>query len=756
MIPTPYLGQLSLGIALVLAIFLSGRREKHNGQQSLLSLGVFSFTLSALWILIYAHMTDDFRLLNVVMNSHTAKPMIYKITGVWGNHEGSMLLWTLFLSGYAALSGWHLHQLDSPLKGPAQNFMGLMLVGFLSFMLISCDPFTVLAFPAREGRDLNPLLQDPGLAIHPPALYMGYVGFVVPFVFSVAALLQKKLDTTWATATRKWALVAWSFQTLGLGLGSLWAYYELGWGGWWFWDPVENAALLPWLSGTALIHSLRVSQKTGGLKRWSVFLAIITFGLCLFGTFFVRSGFLTSVHTFAVDPERGIFLLTLGTLIIGPALLLFLRRFTEVESRSITSPLSRTGMLLLNNLFLTSATLTILLGTIYPLIMEAFDYQVTVGPPFYNISVVPLVVPFMVLMGVGPWCTWGRQETKQVLSLFSPWMAAAILVVGLSFTTNQLLELIVGVFALALLFETIRYLYNKRNEPKKSLSFYGMIAAHAGFAVAVLGMTLSLGQGQEKVEALAVGESLVIDDHSIHLKDVYETRGPNYAAQQARVIVKDEWFREKVIYPEKRAYWTQKVLHNETALAIYPLSQVYVSLGDQYKNGKWSLRVYSKPYINLIWIGAFLIAFGGLLSVLSRTRRRIAKSSAMVVVLMLLVPQCFAMNAHEVMSSPALETKARTIGEQLYCPVCSGQSISDSNAEMARLMRREVRALLKSGHSEEAIFKIMEEKYGETVLAKPTVSPHTYALWYLPWGLFLLLGVGVYIRWRRKSQKNPV
>lgn len=612
-----YIGQGLLSAALISALLQACWSFKTLQSQKLVVYAQSLFLGSAFLCLIWAHVTSDFSLVNVVLHSHTAKPLLYKISGVWGNHEGSMLLWVLLLSCFGSLLATQIDRLPLKSKHISLTLMGYMSVGFVGFILLSSDPFQILVESVQEGRDLNPLLQDPSLAIHPPSLYMGYVGCSVPFVLACHALIVKSVTVDWARFVRPWALLAWTFLTLGLGLGSFWAYYELGWGGWWFWDPVENAALMPWLASTALIHSLRVVEKNQALKGWTVFLALLTFALCLLGTFLVRSGMLTSVHSFAVDPERGLMILLLSVLIVGPAFFLFFIRVNSIRAAALTHPLSRSGMVLLNNLFLMAGVATVVLGTFYPLILEAFDRKITVGEPYYTLTFIPIMLPLLLLMGIGPWFSWLKKDDfhKIAPNLLPPFCAAAfsVLVIVLHFKIRSILGVLCGGLAVWIIASTV---FGVAQRVRSSLmspswSFYGMSLAHLGLGIALIGMVGSTLGHREIVQVLKVGESFPLDNKTIQLKSVTITEGPNYKAQRAALEIMQEGKKVRTLYPEKRFYWTQGVIHGETAIYSSLVSHVYAVLGDQYEGERWSIRIYEKPLINFLWFGIVLMILGG-------------------------------------------------------------------------------------------------------------------------------------------------
>jgi cytochrome c-type biogenesis protein CcmF len=587
-------------------------------------------------VLIHAYVVSDFSVANVAENSHATKPLIYRISGTWGNHEGSMLLWVTVMALFGGSVAWFGGRLPLRLKARVLGIQGLIGVGFYSFILFTSNPFTRLIPAPLEGRGLNPILQDPGLAFHPPMLYLGYVGFSVTFSFAIAALLEGRVDAAWARWVRPWALAAWSFLTMGIALGSWWAYYELGWGGWWFWDPVENASFMPWLVGTALLHSAIVVERRDALKRWTILLAILTFALSLVGTFLVRSGVLTSVHAFAVDPERGLFILALLIATIGGSLLLYGMRAASLEAGGLFSPISREGALVLNNLLLSTAAATVFLGTLYPLFLNAIDGgSVSVGPPYFNLTFVPLTVPLVVAMAIGPMLAWKRGDLMGVLQRLKlvaglaviaalvtwyvttpgPVMAALgiALVVWLTFGTLVELAERIQLFRLPLA-QSLRRLTHLK------LAYWGMVVAHLGIAVSVLGMTGSLWR-VEAIQALHAGDTIEVAPYRLSFTGVDTVQGPNYVADRATVEIRRGDMLVTVMTPQKRHFNVPAMTTTETSIHTTGLSDLYLALGEQDKSGAWGLRVYYNPLVPFIWFGAVAMMIGGGLSLADRRLR---------------------------------------------------------------------------------------------------------------------------------------
>jgi cytochrome c-type biogenesis protein CcmF len=626
----PELGQFALALALVLAIFqfsipLLGAMKgdpqwmgfARPAAQAQALLAAFAFGC-----LVYAFVTNDFSVLYVAQNSNSALPLQYRIAGAWGGHEGSLLLWTLMLGVWMVAVSLFSGHLPEEMVARVLGVMGLVSAGFLAFMLFTSNPFDRLLPAAPDGRDLNPLLQDPGMVLHPPMLYMGYVGFSVAFAFAVAALLSGRLDATWARWSRPWTTVAWAFLTVGIALGSGWAYYELGWGGWWFWDPVENASFMPWLVGTALIHSLAVTEKRGSFRSWTVLLAIAAFALSLLGTFLVRSGVLTSVHAFAVDPRRGVFILALFVVLIGGALVLYAWRTSRIGLGGDFAPLSRESLLLANNVLLAAAGASVFLGTLYPLALDALGAgKISVGPPYFEAVFVPLMAPALFLMGVGPLARWKRSSLPE-LAVLLRWALA------ISFSLGMLLPLAMGQwsamvgFGLALaLWIFASCLISLKKNFKQTRSYYGMLVAHLGVAVFVAGVTLVKGYESEKDVRMREGDSAELGGYVFKLERVSSVMGPNYRAARAQVSVSRAATPVTTLFPERRIYTVQQMPMTEAAIDTGFTRDLYVSLGDPLEGGAWLVRVHYKPFIDWIWGGCLIMALGGLLAASDRRYR---------------------------------------------------------------------------------------------------------------------------------------
>ncbi len=638
------LGHFALILALLLAMVqasvpLLGAARRKAGWMTLgQSTAVAQFVLVSLAFaaLINAYVTSDFSVANVAENSHSTKPLLYKITGVWGNHEGSMMLWVFILSLFGAAVAWFGDNLPPTLRARVLAVQGMIGTGFLLFILLTSDPFHRLVPAPLDGRGLNPVLQDPGLAFHPPFLYLGYVGFSVAFSFAVAALIEGRVDAAWARWVRPWTLAAWCALTVGIAMGSWWAYYTLGWGGWWFWDPVENASFMPWLVGTALLHSAIVVEKRDALKSWTILLAIVTFSLSLVGTFLVRSGVLTSVHAFAVDPARGTFILLLLLVAIGGSLALYAARAPRLKSGGIFAPISREGALVLNNLLLCTGCATVFLGTLYPLFSDAVGGpKLSVGFPFFNRTFVPLMVPVLIAVAIGPLLAWKRGDLAAALQRL--WLAlagtVAAVLIGFYVTGGGpvLAVLGLGLAAWVLLAaavewaERIRLLRAPWRESwrrARSLprAAHGMTLAHMGLAITVAGIAASAWQ-QERIEVVAPGGTLAIAGYVLHLDGMTKLPGADFTADRASITVTRGGETVTVMHPEKRFFPLQQMATAMTAIHTNLLADLYVALGDSDGKGGWTVRAYWKPLVPWIWIGAVAMAAGGLVSLSDRRWR---------------------------------------------------------------------------------------------------------------------------------------
>jgi cytochrome c-type biogenesis protein CcmF len=637
----PEIGQFALILALMLAVTqatvpLIGAAR---GMPQLIRVArpaaqaQFIFVAIAFCCLAYSFITNDFSVLNVASNSNSQLPLNYRLAATWGSHEGSLLLWTFMLAIWMVAVTLFSKHLPDEMVARVLSVMATISVGFLLFMLLTSNPFDRIIPAPADGRDLNPLLQDPAMVAHPPMLYMGYVGFSVAFAFAIAALVSGRLDATWARWSRPWTTVAWMFLTCGIALGSFWAYYELGWGGWWFWDPVENASFMPWLVGTALIHSLAVTEKRGGFKSWTVLLAIAAFSLSLLGTFLVRSGVLTSVHAFATDPKRGIFILGFLTLVIGGSLALYAWRAKQVGLGAKFEILSRESFLLTNNVLLVVAAGSVLLGTLYPLFVDALNLgKLSVGPPYFNTVFVPLMAPAAFLIGVGPIARWKQAKLPEI-AVRLRWAFA------LSLLTAVLLPFVIGgwkwraslglLLAFWIVATAAQNLWSRIRGASgessffarlkaPSRSYYGMQLAHVGVAVFIAGVTVVTSYQTEKDVRMQIGDTVNAGGYEFQLKNISQVNGPNYQGVRADIQVTKGGELVAMMQPEKRSFNASQNVTSETAIDRSVFRDLYLALGDQVGNGAWTVRVYHKPLVNWIWGGALLMAIGGAFAVSDR------------------------------------------------------------------------------------------------------------------------------------------
>ncbi|MDX2483320.1 MAG: heme lyase CcmF/NrfE family subunit [Pseudodonghicola sp.] len=585
--------------------------------------------------LMHAFVTSDFSLRVVTMNSHSAKPMLYKISGLWGNHEGSMLLWVLIVSLFGAMAAWFGGNLPPTLRARVLSVQAAIGVAFYAFILFTSNPFLRLAVPPFDGEDLNPLLQDPGLAFHPPFLYLGYVGLSMSFSFAVAALIEGRVDAAWARWVRPWTLAAWIFLTIGIALGSWWAYYELGWGGFWFWDPVENASFMPWLLAAALLHSAIVVEKREALKSWTILLAILAFGFSLIGTFIVRSGLLTSVHAFATDPERGVFILIILAVFTGGALVLFAARASVMEARGVFSMVSREGALVVNNILLAVSSFVVFFGTLWPIVAEmAFDRKLSVGPPFFNSAFTPFMVVLGLVLPIGAMLPWKRARLGRVIwslrYVFALAVSLALLVWAMQ--TGRSAMGPVGVFlgtwivsgsVLDLWTRTGRSGGRLKRLVRLPRADWGKSAAHAGLGITIFAIAGLTAWEQEDIRVVQLGEPFTVGAYELTLTGVEQLRGPNYFTTMGTVVLARDGRVLTQLHPEKRVYPVAQMPTTEAAIDNGLTRDVYVVIGDQQADGGWTVRTYIKPFANWVWGGALLMALGGLLS-LSDRRFRVA------------------------------------------------------------------------------------------------------------------------------------
>ncbi|MBJ7574005.1 heme lyase CcmF/NrfE family subunit [Luteimonas sp. MC1828] len=628
----PELGQAALVLALLFALLqgvlpLAGASRGHAAWMAVArpaAIAQLVLMAAAYAALTAAFVGQDFSVRYVADNSNSLLPMVYRYTAVWGSHEGSLLLWSLMLAAWNAAVALTSGRMPLHFSARALGVIGLVAVGFLSFLLFTSNPFERLLPAALEGHDLNPLLQDPGMIIHPPMLYIGYIGFVVPFAFSIAALLEGDLDKRWLRWTRPWTNVAWGFLTLGIALGSWWAYYELGWGGWWFWDPVENASFMPWLVGAALLHSQAVSEKRGSFNSWTILLAIAAFSLSLLGAFLVRSGVLTSVHSFAADPSRGLFILVFLGVVIGAALLVYVLRAPKMQDGKPFAASSRETLLLVNNLLLASACAMVLLGTLYPLIADALDLgKISVGPPYFGTLFLVLMAPLVLLIPFGPLTRWQQEQPSRPLAMLAPWFALALALAAIAwFTAPQgAAKTAAGVGGAAwVAFGTLRFVWTRFRAQGGRLTaeMLGMTLAHLGVAVFVMGALLVEAQNVLRELPMMPGQTHEIGRYAFRFDGVERVPGPNYMAERGTVQVFRDDKPLTLLHPEKRAYASGGQVMTDAGIHAGVRADVFVALGEPLGGDAWAVRLHVKPFVRWIWAGALLMALGGFVTATDR------------------------------------------------------------------------------------------------------------------------------------------
>ncbi len=642
----PELGHFALILACIVALVqgvvpLVGA---HRNRAALIAVarpaaqGQFAFMALAFACLTWAFVANDFSVQYVAQHSNTHLPVYYRVTGVWGSHEGSLLLWGLILALWTVAVTVFSRTLPDIFVARVLGVLGLVSAGFLSFIIFTSNPFIRMLPGAPEGQDLNPLLQDPGMIIHPPLLYMGYVGFSVAFAFAIAALISGRLDAAWARWSRPWTMVAWVFLTLGITVGSGWAYYELGWGGWWFWDPVENASFMPWLVGTALIHSLAVTEKRGAFRSWTVLLAIAAFSLSLLGTFLVRSGVLTSVHAFASDPKRGLYILGLLVLVIGVSLMLFAWRAPKLSGGGKFSLVSRESMLLMNNVLLSVVSASVLLGTLYPLFLDALGMgKISVGPPYFEAVFLPLMVPVVLFMVIGPFVRWKGHDMALLVRRLSPWLLGSVALGTLAawLAGNMSWRMVLGMTMAAwvLLASTLLLVDRLRERPGAAIGarlsaiprgWWGMWSAHVGIGVFIIGVAMVNGTQSNVDVKMRVGDTAQLAGYDFELMSITDAPGPNYSAAQGALKVTREGKPVATLTPEKRVYNARGMPMTEASLDIGLFGDIYASMGEQVDDTTWIVRLYHKPFISWIWVGCALMALGGGVAAADRRYRKLA------------------------------------------------------------------------------------------------------------------------------------
>jgi len=620
----PFLGNLTLWLSLLFAIsqFFISKKNKKSKLMTISVIGLLISSLTSFFLLMYSHVISDFSVLNVFQNSHTTKPLLYKVSGVWGNHEGSMLLWILVLTIFNYLIYKLYNEKNSIFISKTLETQAFITIGFILFTILTSNPFEIINPAQTDGLGFNPILQDPALAIHPPLLYMGYVGFSAAFSISIATLaLENNEKIPWYSYMKPFVVAAWTFLTIGIALGALWAYYELGWGGWWFWDPVENASFMPWLLGTALLHSLITVEKKKSLQSWVLLLSILAFLLSVVGTFLVRSGILTSVHTFALDPSRGVYILAFTAILGGYSLILFGLKSKKYLSNSYFSFFSKEGSILVNNILMVVVCSSVFLGTIYPLLVEAFtNNKISVGEPYYNTTVVPIMIPAILIMGIGPILSWGKEDGLKIFKKIFPSILLTLLITIFIFLFYQTYSLI-GVVGILLAFWIISNNVIIFLKKKENLS-NGMVMAHLGIGLLILGITGSSVWQEEKITRMKVGNETNIREYNIILKEINEIKGPNYIALQGNFFVYD---KEKNIItklkPENRFYPITNNFTTEASIHTNLLRDLYIVLGEGNVNDGWVVRIYYNPLVMWIWIGALTIFLGGIVSMNSNLKK---------------------------------------------------------------------------------------------------------------------------------------
>jgi cytochrome c-type biogenesis protein CcmF len=696
------------------------------------------FSMSfAFLILIYAFVISDFTVQNVWENSHTLKPLIYKISGSWGSHEGSMLLWCWVIALYGLLISFNYQLLKEKNKSLILIFQGFLSLGFTAYLFFLSNPLQSNITPSNEGNGLNPLLQDPGLAMHPPFLYLGYVGLSIVWSFALSGLVMGKIDEEWAKNVKFWALISWVFLTIGISLGSWWAYYELGWGGYWFWDPVENVSLIPWIITTALLHNLMALERKNILVNWSVLLSLLAFILSIIGTFIVRSGLITSVHAFASDPTRGIFILALLTIYTVMSLMIYARNFKIIENNSQLNFFSKEVFIIVNNLLLSVIAFTIFLGTLYPLLIEVLnDERISVGPPFYNITVIPFALLLSAFAAVGPSLAWHTNDVMRVLKrLIVPSILTLILVSSFFYFNfvGSTLFIIGFVLSIWIIMNSMQNIALSRF---RGLSNWSTAIAHSGFAVLILGVTFSSVFQKEFENILDIETKINFSGYELTFDNIDEKVEDNYISTFGKfTIIKSGKVNE--LFPEKRFYPIEQSHTTEAAIITNNLSQIYLVLGEKINEKSWVVRVWYKPMILLIWIGGIMMAIAGLLSFF-----RHFKMEKSLKLFLLICFLAFTSSISAKSLDSGLEERIHSINLQIRCMVCQSQTIDDSDAPLAKDLRELVRKKVIEGKTDDEIFDYLSSRYGDYILMKPPVQLSTYFLWFAPLGFFIF---GIFI-----------
>ena len=690
----------------------------------------------AFLILIYGFIISDFTIQNVLENSHSLKPMIYKISGSWGSHEGSMLLWCWVMAFYGFLITINKQSLKKETKSLILLFQGFLSFGFVFYLYFLSNPLESSNILSEEGYGLNPLLQDPGLAFHPPFLYLGYVGLSIVWSFALAGLIRNTINKEWARNIRIWALTSWVFLTIGISLGSWWAYYELGWGGYWFWDPVENVSLIPWIIATALIHNLLALEKKEILINWSVLLSLLGFILSIIGTFIVRSGLITSVHAFASDPTRGIFIILLLFLVTLLSLSIYAKNYIKKQPNVELNFFSKETFLIINNLLLSVIAFTVFLGTIYPLIVETINNnRISVGPPFYNITVIPFAILLAFFSALGPILAWNQNSIKQLFRNISiPLGLTLIITIAIFFMFENLsLIIFIGLFSGIWLF--LNSLNNLTHIRFQGLNNWASFFAHSGFAILILGVSISSSHQNEYEGKLDINNQINFSGYILKFESFNEEIVENYITTKGKFKLSrndNEFF----LYPEKRFYPIEQSQTTEAAIISSNLSQFYLVLGEQINDKSWVIRIWYKPMIMLIWIGGLFMGIGGLLSLVKRINIKPAKQISFFIMLMFLSGNLFADN--KIQNN---EDRVTDISLQIRCMVCQSQTIDDSDAPLAKDLKQLVRKMVYEGKSNDEIFDFLRSKYGDYILMKPRFNLSNILLWFGPFFIFIL---GIY------------
>ena len=716
---------------------------------SFISISCFALLSISFLTLIFAYINSDFSLLNVWSNSHTSKPLIYKISGSWGNHEGSMLLWCWVMSLYGFFVAINFQKISSDFKTKILMFQGILSFGFIIFLKFKSNPFEKLFPVPEEGIGLNPLLQDPGLAFHPPFLYLGYVGLSIVWSFALAGLFNDSFDRNWATKTKPWVILSWVFLSIGITLGSYWAYYELGWGGFWFWDPVENASLIPWIVATALMHSIIVMEKRGILINWCILLSILGFALSMVGTFIVRSGLLTSVHAFANDPDRGLFILLLIAIYIIVSLFIFAIKPIKTNQLSQYNFLSKDFFLIINNLLLIVSALTIFVGTIYPMILEIFSGErISVGTPFYTITVIPIIFLFSVLAPMAIFLPWGKLKVNfEYLKIFLLLAVSSFFtwIFYIYFDVQNIFSNL-GVFVSFWIILASLYVLIIKNKKPSFSSFFG----HLGLGILILGCSISISSQKQYEGPLSFNENIVIGDFKVKFLDVEDGTGPNYINSTGSFSLEKSG-RIINLTAEKRFYPVEKSITTEAGIYSKYFSHIYIILGEKINSDEWMVRIWFKPLVSLIWIGALITAFGGILSLFKKINLRMNfKYLFLLIIFLFSFPINSYSNVIDNDEVEQIENRIKSINQNIRCLVCESQTIDESNSPLAKDLRSIVRSKVLNNETDESIYNYFRERYGDYIIMKPPFKNSTFFLWIAPF-IFLIIGFVLILKYQRKQ-----